>query len=273
MPLGPAVSFPLAIGVDAAAIAVLLTFAAAIVGVVVWRIVSHPDGWRPGLLTVGLRGYTALFFRQHVAHESTVPGSGGALVVANHRSPTDPLIMHAAASFQAEGRRHRIVEWLTAREYSEVSGPIGWICRVARSIPVDRGGNDMTAVKAAMRRLKDGHIVGIFPEGKINTGRGLLEFNPGLAFIATRAQVPVVPCYIDGAPGGSSMVEPFLTPARVRVRFGEPLDFSHLRRPTAKQREEITLAIRRAIEALMPEDERDPPPAATELSVVDPTAA
>ena len=257
------ISLPLAAALSAEllAVAVLAAVAAAVAGVVAYRIVSHPDGWRPGLLTFGLRGYTATMFGQQVAHQSTVPAEGAALVVANHRSPVDPLVMHAAASFQHEGRGERIIEWITAREYAEVGGPVGWICRVARSIPVDRGGNDMAAVKEALKRLKEGRIVGIFPEGKINTGDGLLAFNPGLAFIATRAKVPVIPAYIHDAPGGRSMVEPFLTPSDSHIVFGEPLDFSDFRRPTAKQREEITARIREAVLELMPPDRRGDEPA------------
>ena len=250
------------------AIGVLVAIAGVIAWLVLRRIVRHPDGWRPGLLTFGLRGYCAAMFGQHVRHASTVPAKGAALVVANHRSPVDPLLMHAAASFQAEGRSERIIEWLTAREYAKIGGPVGWICDVARSIPVDRGGNDMAAVKEAMKRLKNGHVVGIFPEGKINTGSGLLEFNPGLAFIAARSRVPVIPAYIDDAPAGSSMVEPFVTPTRSRVTFGEPLDFTHIKRPTAVQRIEITQQIRDAILALMPPEKRgsDPVPEPSEVA-------
>ena len=245
--------------IETVALCIVLGLSLLVVARVVGKIVSHPDGWRPGLLTFGLRAYCAIFFRVKVRHVSTVPGEGAALVVANHRSPVDPLLMHAAASFQPDGSRQRIVEWLTAKEYCSLPGPIGWITRVARSIPVDREGNDMASVKEAMRRLKEGRIVGIFPEGRINTGEGLLPFNPGLAFLATRGGVPVIPAYIDEAPGGADlngMVQPFLTRTTAHVRFGPPLDYSHLKRPTAQQREQITCEIREAIIALMPPDKQ-----------------
>ena len=242
-------------GTETVAFLTLVVLAAVPAAWLAYRILSHPNTWRQGFLTVALRAFCATMFRQHVRHVSTVPSEGGALVVANHRSPTDPLIMHAAASFQREGSWQRVVEWITAREYVEIGGPIGWICRAAFSIPVDRGGNDMAAVKEAMKRLKAGRVIGIFPEGKINVGEGLLPFNPGLSFLATRGGVPVIPAFIEDAPGGpamKSMVQPFLTPTTARVRFGEPIDYSHIRRPTAKQRDEITDEIREAIIALMP---------------------
>ena len=262
---------PVSTGVEWAAAGVLLLLLAAVVTIVLRRIFGHPDGWREGLLTFGLRGYCSMVFGQHVSHTSTVPGEGAALVVANHRSPVDPLLMHSAASFQFEGRDQRVIEWITAREYAEVGGPVGWICRVARSIPVDRGGNDMAAVKEALKRLKQGRIVGIFPEGRINRDGGLLEFNPGLAFIAARAGVPVIPAYIDEAPSGETMIEPFLTPTKSYVRFGEPLDFTHMKRPTAVERLEIAATIREAVLAMMPQEKRTPN--RPELAVVQEPAA
>lgn len=273
------VGLPLADSTDWLAAGVLAAIALAIAGRLLWLVFSHPDTWRQGALTVLLRAFCATVFGQHVRHTSTIPGHGAALVVANHRSPTDPLIMHAAASFQdgrgladaapkkdqpvrrpdPTSRRQRVVEWITAREYVEIGGPIEWICRAAFSIPVDRGGNDMAAVKEALKRLKAGRIIGIFPEGKINVGEGLLEFNPGLAFIAARGGVPVIPAYINDAPGGpamTTMVQPFLTPTTASVTFGQPLDFTHMRKPTAHQRLEITDQIREAIIAIMPPEKR-----------------
>jgi 1-acyl-sn-glycerol-3-phosphate acyltransferase len=86
----------------------------------------------------------------------------------------------------------------------------------------------MEATKVALRRMRAGYTVGIFPEGRINFGPGLLPTNPGVACLALNAGRPVIPAYIHGAPQveSKSMVAPFLTRSRVRVDFGPPVDLS-----------------------------------------------
>ncbi len=146
----------------------------------------------------------------------------------NHRSPVDPLLV--AASFARDPFRGpvRIIEFLTATEYTRIPGAIGYICKHMRTIPVDRDGEDMESAKVALRRIKAGYNVGIFPEGKINKGSGLLKPIPGVAWLALKADHPVIPAFIHGAPQlkCKSMVAPFLTRTRVTVTFGPPVDLS-----------------------------------------------
>ncbi|MCH7729243.1 MAG: hypothetical protein IH991_22595 [Planctomycetes bacterium] len=54
----------------------------------------------------------------------------------------------------------------------------------------------------------------------------MIKIRPGAALIALRAQVPILPCYIEGAPYGGTELSPFFTTAHVRVVFGEPIDLS-----------------------------------------------
>ena len=67
----------------------------------------------------------------------------------------------------------------------------------------------------------------MLPEGRINmTEEFMLPARPGAALVALKASVPVVPCYIRGAPYRRYPWSPLLMPARVEVRFGEPIDLS-----------------------------------------------
>jgi 1-acyl-sn-glycerol-3-phosphate acyltransferase len=66
----------------------------------------------------------------------------------------------------------------------------------------------------------------VFPEGRINTGLGLLDANPGVAFLALKSRVPVYPVFIHNSPQANSMVECFYTASRVRVVYGDPIDLS-----------------------------------------------
>ena len=95
-----------------------------------------------------------------------------------------------------------------------------------QSIAVDRDGRDVGPTREAVRRLERGDLIGIFPEGGINTGEGLKAAVPGIAFLALKAGVPVIPVFIHGAPRTTDMISPFYTPSRVRVIYGTPIDLS-----------------------------------------------
>ncbi|OYV88343.1 MAG: hypothetical protein B7Z73_08720 [Planctomycetia bacterium 21-64-5] len=98
----------------------------------------------------------------------------------------------------------------------------------ARSIrPSSRSGVDTAATKLAMRYARQGELVGMFPEGRLNDRRRfLLPGRAGAAMVALRARVPVVPCYIDGSPWDGTDFGFFLMAAKTRLKVGRPIDIS-----------------------------------------------
>lgn len=150
----------------------------------------------------------------------TVPPGKGAIVLCNHRSSADPFFLQTATL--------RPIHWMVAREYCEHPA-FRWFLQTCEVIPVSRSGMDTAATKGAIRRVAEGGIVGMFPEGRINmTDELLLPGRPGAAMIALKARVPVVPCYIQGSPFNKVAWSPFFMPARVEVQFGPPVDLSDL---------------------------------------------
>lgn len=145
-----------------------------------------------------------------------LPTGRGGIIVCNHRSSVDPFFVQTAT-----GRK---IHWMVAREYCQHPAFGGFLssCEV---IPVGRGGIDTAATKAAIRLAASGELVGMLPEGRINMGEEfLMPARPGAALVALKAGVPIVPCYIHGAPYRRYPWSPLLMPARVEVRFGSPLD-------------------------------------------------
>lgn len=205
------------------------------------------NDWRVWLLYLINRLYIGLVFQWRSNGRCPFPDEGGALILANHRSPLDPQLiwMNHHLRHDERARSIRVIGFLMAREYFEQPGLVGWISRAMCSIPVERNGHDMAPTREAIRRLEAGDLIGIFPEGGINMGAGLRSANPGVAFLALRAGVPIIPVYIHGAPQSESMVAPFFTPSRVRVSYGTPLDLSHLRglRKTQELLQNVTLAL------------------------------
>lgn len=142
----------------------------------------------------------------------------GAVIVCNHRGSVDPFFVQMLF--------REPTHWFVAKEYC-VNPAIGWFMRQCEVIPTNRAGIDTAATKLAIRLAAAGEIVGLFPEGRINTtDEPLLPARPGAALVALKARVPIIPCYIHGAPYGGVVWGPFLRLARVRVTLGKPIDLT-----------------------------------------------
>ncbi|TDT39138.1 1-acyl-sn-glycerol-3-phosphate acyltransferase [Streptomyces sp. BK208] len=163
-------------------------------------------------------------FRPRIEGLDHVPGSGAAIVAGNHLSFSDHFLMPAVLK--------RRITFLAKAEYFTGPGLKGrltaFFFRSAGQIPVDRSGKE--AGKAAIREglgvLDRGELLGIYPEGTRSHDGRLYKGKVGVAVMAIRAGVPVVPCAMIGTfeaqPPGRKI--PKLHP--VVIRFGEPLDFS-----------------------------------------------
>jgi 1-acyl-sn-glycerol-3-phosphate acyltransferase len=193
-------------------------------------------------------------FRPEVTGADNVPRAGGVILAANHVSFSDEIFTPLAA--------RRQVAYLAKAEYFTSPGARGWVMKTVMEgigqVPVERG--DMRAAAASVDVcvdiLNQGRAFGIFPEGTRSPDGRLYKFRTGVARIALRTGVPVVPVGLVGTdkvqPTGSRKWhrEP------VAVRFGPPLDFSG--RPederSAKVLREISEQIRRAVQDLSGQD-------------------
>jgi len=159
-----------------------------------------------------------ILWRAKVTGTLEIPTGQGAVIVCNHVGPIDPSFIALATN--------RVVHWMVAKEYCEHPA-MAWFFRTMQAIPVNRGGVDTASTKLAIRYAAQGGLVGLFPEGRINdTSRLLLPGRPGAALIALRARVPVIPCYLTGAPNDGTSYGAFFLPAKAHLRIGKPIDIS-----------------------------------------------
>jgi 1-acyl-sn-glycerol-3-phosphate acyltransferase len=163
-----------------------------------------------------VRAFTSYFHRLRVLTPIPIPPAGGAILVANHTSSLDPILLQAA--------NPRLITWMMAKEYGVVFGT-RWFFNAIEPIMVERSGRDMAATRAALRALKDGKLLGIFPEGRIETSRDLMEFQTGVALLASRSGAPVYPAYIDGTLREKGMVEACMKPQEATLAFGPAVQF------------------------------------------------
>jgi len=124
--------------------------------------------------------------------EGNIPERGGAVIAINHTSYVD--FLPAALAMQ---RRHRRLRFMIKAELQQVK-VINFLIKHTRTIPVDRGaGADAYAV--AVQRLREGEVVGVYPEATISRSFELKEFKTGAARMASEADVPIVPVIVWGA--------------------------------------------------------------------------
>lgn len=161
---------------------------------------------------------TRVLWRTRVRGAFPLRPGRGAVIVCNHRSPIDPAFVALVTD--------RIVHWMVAKEFY-LRLTLSWFFRICRSIPVSRAGMDTAGTRLAIRYAREGGLVGIFPEGRLNTtDRLLLPGRPGAAMIALRARVPVVPCYLSGTPYDGTTFGWLRMAARAELVVGPPVDVS-----------------------------------------------
>lgn len=156
-----------------------------------------------------------LLWRVHFTNSPPPEIQHGAVLVANHRSSVDPFFVQLAAK--------RRVHWMVANEYCKhfLFGPL---LRLLQVIPTNRSGMDTAATKAAIRLTREGRLVGMFPEGRLNhTTQPLLSIRSGAALVAARAGVPIVPLFIKGSPYRRTVISPVFMSGNVEITFGEPI--------------------------------------------------
>ena len=185
-------------------------------------------------------------FRLRVIGVERLPASGPFILAANHHNYLDGVVLGAAVP--------RPVAFLVMPRVYNASPLHPPFHRRLGSIPVNLERPDPGAIKRALRLLEEGRIVGIFPEGPFSQEGRLAPGQPGVAMIALRSGVPVVPAALEGtfeALAGRRFYMPRKRP--LSVRFGEPMHFGlpRHRRVTHTEREEITRRIMSEIAALL----------------------
>ena len=195
--------------------------------------------------------YLSLFKKFDWGNAARIPPTGPVIFVANHTTAYDPLVMQAAS-------KHRHIQFMMAKEYYSMK-PFVYLYRALGVIPVNRTGNDTASIRAALRVLKDGGCIGMYPEGKISIDGRMNEGRPGVALLALMSGATVVPAYIRGTNVHAGMVQDFLKRSKVTIFFGRPLRFEDLKDLERDEAREIAnKRIMDAIIALRDRYETDP---------------
>jgi 1-acyl-sn-glycerol-3-phosphate acyltransferase len=101
--------------------------------------------------------------------------------------------------------------------------PFGWFIHSLGAIPIDKEKSALAGIRATLQSLQQGDMVLVFPEGTRSRDGNLGVFKPGLALVARRAKVPILPAAVEGAYDAWPRTASFPTPGIVHVHYGPPL--------------------------------------------------
>lgn len=101
--------------------------------------------------------------------------------------------------------------------------PFRWLIKSLDAIPIDREGIGLGGLKESLRRLKDGEMLAIFPEGTRTRDGNVGTLKPGFLALARRAKVPLLPVAIDGSFDSWPRTNLLPQPAMIHIRYAQPL--------------------------------------------------
>ncbi|KGF12780.1 hypothetical protein HMPREF1639_05230 [Peptostreptococcus sp. MV1] len=157
-----------------------------------------------------LRFLLAIFYRIEIIGQENIPDEGKYIIIANHKHYFDPLFMMGAV------KNRRIIP-VAKQEIFKV--PVfRAILNKLEVIPINRANPSISTVKAILRQIKDGRVLGIFPEGTrcqdLNT---FLPAKPGVALFSIKSKSDIIPM---------SIITNYRIFSKVKVIIGQPIDMS-----------------------------------------------
>lgn len=186
-------------------------------------------------LRVIIRAILLVWRRWTVVGVNNLPASGGLVVVCNHISNLDPVVLGCALT--------RPVHFMAKAELFKVP-VLSSIIKLLGAFPVNRGKSDRNAIRKALEYLQSGEIIGIFPEGTRSKTGELQKAQIGAAMLAVKADVPMLPVAVKGTRGMFS---------KITVIIGEPVYMPELwhNRPGKEELENISDQVMKSIANLI----------------------
>ena len=199
--------------------------------------------------------FTHTLYRIRIVGQEHIPLRGPALLVSNHVSFVDALIIGASVP--------RFIRFMLHREYYDM-GALKWLFRLMKSIPVSASNRRdiVHALQSARKELEEGQVVCIFAEGGISRIGHLLPFKRGFEKIVQGTDFPIIPVHLDQLWGSIFSFKegrffwkwPKLSPYPVTVSFGAPLSSNatvHEVRQAVLELESQAFEYRRATHSLL----------------------
>ena len=171
-----------------------------------------------GLVGFARRLMRAANIEVTVIGAENIPAESGAMLAGNHTGYADFILLGTGPYLHGE----RLVRFMAKKSVFDVP-VLGWLLKLMKHVPVDRARGG-ASIAPAVEMLREGNLVGIFPEATISRSFELANFKTGAARIAHQAGVPLVPCVIWGSQRiWTKDLPKHFRDVPVIVRYGEPV--------------------------------------------------
>jgi len=165
------------------------------------------------------RAFCVHYHRQKPNFQLDLPMQGSALLVSNHISGLDPLLLIAASK--------RPLRFMIAREQYERFG-LRWLFKAVGCIPVDRDRNPGKALQAAMQTLRNGEVIALFPQGGIHLPQDKpRKLKRGAVYLAQDCHCPLLATYISGVALPGNVVLPVFVRGKVSIESCPCIQTAH----------------------------------------------
>ncbi len=198
------------------------------------------------VLRSAFRVFTRLICRYRVSGREHVPLQGPLLVVANHLSWYDPILLGAVLPRRV---------WFFTKVEMFRWPIIGLGCRLTGQIPVRRGESDRAALEKGLTYLHEGKVLVVFPEGSVARQEQMIAAHSGAAMLAIRSGVPILPIAHTGTRRVLRSLR-FWFP-RVDIKIGKPYTPTLPERGSRKAQLQVVMEdMMTRIAAMLPEENR-----------------
>lgn len=185
--------------------------------------------------------------RLRIEGSENVPAQGGAIIACNHPGEMDTIVLGYSSPRQ--------IFYMAKEELFQVSPILSWALYNVGAFPVRRGRQDVQAIQTSIRIVREGKVLGMFPEGTRDRDQGLTRGRNGAVRIALEAKVPIVPAAVIGI---SRLNREWMNPLKrppVTMRFGAPIYFDTAN-TSSEQMQTCTDQVMTAIAAMLPPELR-----------------
>ncbi len=155
-----------------------------------------------------------LFFNWEVKGKENIPRKGGFIIASNHLSYLDPIVIGVASP--------RKLHYLAKSSLFKIP-VLSFLIKIYGAIPIEREKEYSISIRKGLEILKKGGGVVIFPEGTRNPKGEVKIPKKGVAFLAYKTGVPVIPAKIKGTEKALFIGGKLIKPAKIKVIFGPPI--------------------------------------------------